>query len=159
MSNLLDQDTITSEDSNKIATLLDHFIDNSRENSFSKQELSTVEGQVNQARSNSLSMQKELLKKVFSEQLIYPKVEIIRDGERSISSYSLIKKDVNDKFIKGFEPILTKNDVAVLREIYKNQTLNNHMMFELLETNKQILTMLTLQLSHTIDSKMDEIKR
>jgi hypothetical protein len=44
---------------------------------------------------------KELLKKVFSEQLIYPKVEIIRDGERSISSYSLIKKDVNDKFVES----------------------------------------------------------
>lgn len=33
------------------------------------------------------------------------------------------------------------------------------MMFELLEMNKQILTILTLQLSHTIDSKMDEIKQ
>lgn len=159
MSDLLGQETISSEDGDKIASLLDHLIDNSKENTFSEQALSTVAGQVNQAKSNNLSIQKELLKNIFVEQIIYPKIEIIRNGEQSASSYSLIKKNVNDRFTNGFEPVVSKNDVAILREIYKNQTLSNQMMFELLEMNKQILTILTLQLSHTIDSKMDEIKQ
>lgn len=119
MSDLLGQETISSEDGDKIASLLDHLIDNSKENTFSEQELSTVAGQVNQAKSNNLSIQKELLKNIFVEQIIYPKVEIIRNGEQSASSYSLIKKNVNDRFTNGFEPVVSKNDVAILREIKK----------------------------------------
>lgn len=159
MSDFFDQETISKEDGDKVATLLDHLIDNSRQNVFSGRELNTVNGQVNQAKSNNLSMQKELLKDILVKQVIYPKLEVIRDGEQSASSHSLVQGMVKNRFTDGLEPLLIKNDVAVLRELYKNQTLNNKMVLDLLEVNKQILIILTLQLSHTVDSKMEEIGR
>ena len=159
MSDFMSQEVVSEEDSSKIATLLDHFIDSSGQNTFSQQELNTTAGQVNQAKANSLSMQKELLKSVIQKQIIYPKVEVITSGEQSASVYSLVKNDVKDRFVKGYEEVAIKNDVGILREVYKNQTVNNKLMFDLLEVNKQILTILTLQLSHTIDDKMIKIRQ